>query len=74
MVPLSPRQKEVVSLLMRGQTQKEIAYQLGIKPTSVRKHVRKTIEKLGARTLIHAVAKFTLEDDSKLAQELYFSI
>jgi len=74
MIHLTGRQKEILNLLMRGQTSKEIAFHLGIKTRTVRKHIQQIINKLGAKTLVHAVAKFILEDESRPVQELSFSI
>jgi DNA-binding CsgD family transcriptional regulator len=53
---LSPREREVLSLLATGLTIPEIASELVLSPLTVRTHVRNAKDKLGARTTAHAVA------------------
>jgi PAS domain S-box-containing protein len=54
---LSAREAEVVRLVALGQTGPEIADDLGIAHDTVRTHVRNAMEKLGARSRAHLVAK-----------------
>ena len=48
---------EVVRLVALGQTGPEIADDLGIAHDTVRTHVRNAMDKLGARSRAHLVAK-----------------
>ena len=54
---LSDRELEVVRLVARGETGKEIAAELGIAHETVRTHVRNAMTKLNARSRAHLVAK-----------------
>lgn len=45
--PISVRELEVMTLLARGQSNKQIAKQLGIREQTVKNHVTRTMEKLG---------------------------
>ncbi|WP_064750480.1 helix-turn-helix transcriptional regulator [Solirubrobacter soli] len=54
---LSAREREVVRLVAQGQTGPEIADELGIAHDTVRTHVRNAMDKLGARSRAHLVAK-----------------
>jgi DNA-binding CsgD family transcriptional regulator len=53
---LTPREREVMSLLATGLNAEEVAGRLVISPFTVRTHVRNAKEKLGARTMAHAIA------------------
>jgi DNA-binding NarL/FixJ family response regulator len=53
---LSPREREVISLLAEGLTGPQIAERLFISPATVRTHVENVMEKLEARTRVHAIA------------------
>ena len=53
---LSPRQLEVLTLISRGYSRKEIAGEIGRSESAVRRHVEMIRLKLGARSLAHAVA------------------
>ena len=55
--PLTPREREVVQLVALGSTGPEIADELGIAHETVRTHVRNAMDKLGARSRAHLVAK-----------------
>ncbi len=52
---LSPRERQVLTLIARGGTTKSIASDLGISPKTVEKHRGKISQKLG----IHSVAQLT---------------
>jgi PAS domain S-box-containing protein len=54
---LSDRELEVVRLVARGETGREIAADLGIAHETVRTHVRNAMTKLNARSRAHLVAK-----------------
>ena len=54
---LSPREAEIVHLVALGWTGPEIADELNIAHDTVRTHVRNAMEKLGARSRAHLVAK-----------------
>jgi PAS domain S-box-containing protein len=54
---LSPREREVAHRVSLGASGPEIADELGISHETVRTHVRNAMEKLGARSRAHLVAK-----------------
>ncbi len=54
--PLSPREKEVLNLLVQGQAAQEIARTLGISYATVRNHLQKILHKLGVHSQREAVA------------------
>lgn len=54
---LSGRQSEVVALLARGQSNKEIARQLGVTPATVKTHVEQVLLTLGAANRTDAAIK-----------------
>ncbi len=56
---LSPREREVISMLARGFLYKEIAEALGISIRTVDTHIRRIYEKLHVRSRAQAVAKYT---------------
>jgi DNA-binding NarL/FixJ family response regulator len=53
---LSPRERDVLSMLAAGATQADIAQRLYISPHTVRTHVRNLLRKTGARSRVEAVA------------------
>ena len=53
-IPLSPREMEILKLIARGASNKEIAYQLGISESKVKRHVTNILRKLGVRDRIQA--------------------
>jgi PAS domain S-box-containing protein len=53
---LTPREREVIGLLARGATSREIADDLYISAETVRTHVRNAMQKTGTRTRAHLVA------------------
>ena len=54
-VELSEREKEVLELLVRGRSNKEIAIQLGISENTVKVHTTRVFEKLGVADRLEAV-------------------
>src|ERR1700722_7144708 len=56
---LSPREREVLELLARGFSYKEIADKLGIGMPTVNTHIHRTYEKLHVQSRGQAVAKFS---------------
>jgi DNA-binding CsgD family transcriptional regulator len=67
---LSPREREVLTLIASGASGEDAATALGLSAETVRTHVRNAIGKLGAHTRTHAVAlaiqsgQITLMEDS----------
>ena len=55
--PLSRRQQQVLDLLVAGCTLKEIAFELGIKPSTVRMHLAHIKQRLGTETLAQTVGR-----------------
>lgn len=53
--PLSPREREVLSLLSRGQHPKDIARQLCVSTSTVRSHVKTILAKLDVHSQLEAV-------------------
>jgi DNA-binding NarL/FixJ family response regulator len=53
---LTQREREVLRLLADGLTNEQIGAELSISPQTVRTHVQKAMEKLGAQTRVQAVA------------------
>jgi DNA-binding CsgD family transcriptional regulator len=54
---LTPREREVMRLVGRGQTNREIARTLWISPNTVRSHLENVFEKLGVTNRVAAVAR-----------------
>lgn len=54
--PLSKREKEILQLVANGSTTKEVARDLGISPHTVKTHLERIFEKLGANDRAQAVA------------------
>ncbi|MFG2592076.1 response regulator transcription factor [Streptomyces sp. NBC_01166] len=52
---LTPREREALALLGEGHTTAEISDQLGVALNTVRNHVQRVLEKLGARSQLEAV-------------------
>ena len=53
---LSPREREVLTLLAQGGTGEGIAHSLGLSAETIRTHVRNAMDKLEVRTRSHAIA------------------
>lgn len=64
MAKLTPREREIVSLLLRGVAPKEIARQLEISRSTVRFHLEQAQNKIGAGSLLHMVSILSGLDDS----------
>jgi len=54
---LTPRQREILSLLAEGQPVKTVARRLGLEETTVRNHVRMLFVALGVHSQLEAVAR-----------------
>lgn len=54
---LTKREKEVFTLLVNGNTTKEIAEELGISEKTVRNHISNTMQKLGVKGRSQAVVE-----------------
>ena len=57
---LSPRQREVLDLLLEGLPRKTIAFRLGISPRTVESHVERLFVKYGVNSQISLVRRVTL--------------
>ena len=58
---LSQREKQVLSAMAVGQSQKAVAYELGISPSSVRVLLARARAKLGVKTNEELLARFRTE-------------
>jgi DNA-binding NarL/FixJ family response regulator len=65
---LTPREKEVLSELKRGRTNREIASRLGVSVTTVNKHVQQVLKKLHVRNRGQAVARLHQESQTRVFQ------
>jgi len=54
--PLSKREREILQKVANGATTKEVAHDLGISPHTVKTHLERIFEKLGANDRAQAVA------------------
>lgn len=52
---LTPREKDVIDLLLEGEPNKVIAHKLGVKIETVKLHMRNICRKLRAKNRTHAV-------------------
>lgn len=53
---LTPREKEVMDLVITGMPNKQIAYSLGISEKTVKAHRSRVMHKVGAKSIVHLVA------------------
>ena len=56
---LTSREREVLVLVARGLTNKDIAHELVIGESTVKAHIRHVLEKLGARSRTEAASRLT---------------
>jgi two-component system, NarL family, response regulator DevR len=56
---LTPREREILALMTEGLDNRAVAERLHIEYSTVRSHVRKVLQKLGARSKLEAVVKAT---------------
>jgi DNA-binding NarL/FixJ family response regulator len=56
-LPLTPRERQVISLLAEGLNGREIADRLVIAPSTAAKHIEHVVGKLGVRSRSQAIAK-----------------
>lgn len=61
---VSPRQHEILKLIARGATDKEIAGVMGLRTTTVQKSVARLLRRLGVRNRAEAVATLSPNRDS----------
>jgi DNA-binding NarL/FixJ family response regulator len=54
---ITPRMREVLTLMADGKTNREIAYELGLSPFTVRNYIERIFERLGAMDRVQAVSK-----------------
>lgn len=59
---LSTRELTVLRLLARDETLEEIAATLGVSYATVRNHVQHILRKLGAHSMLEAIARFVLDE------------
>lgn len=55
-LPLSQREREILRRLATGEKTVDMAMALGIKPKTVRNHIQRLLEKLGAHSRLQALA------------------
>lgn len=53
--PLTPRQLQVLELAAQGLTNSELCDRLGLQPQTVKVHKANIVDRLDARSFIHAV-------------------
>jgi DNA-binding NarL/FixJ family response regulator len=54
---ITPRMRQVLSLMAEGKTNREIAYELGLSPFTVKNYIERIFERLGAMDRVQAVSK-----------------
>ena len=62
---LSPRGKQVLELFMHSFTYQQIAMQLGMSVSGVRRHCEKMLWKNGCRSMIELIAKYNLHSENE---------
>lgn len=63
---LTPREKEIFTLLINNNSTKDIAVKLGISEKTVRNHISNVIQKLGVDSRIQAVFELIKLKELKL--------
>ncbi len=67
--PLTPREREILPLIVEGHTSREIAERLGISPRTVEQHRANLLRKLGlpntASLIRYAMRRGLLQDTKK---------
>jgi PAS domain S-box-containing protein len=58
-VPLSPREREVLALVAKGQSNKRVAQTLNVTQETVKSHLKRAFHKLESKTRAEAVARAT---------------
>ena len=61
-VPLTPRELDVLRLMVEGKNNSEIAEELVVEPSTIKSHVSNILSKLGVSNRVKAV-RFTIEHD-----------
>ena len=64
-IKLSPRGKQVLELFMHSFTYQQIAMQLGMSVSGVRRHCEKMLWKNGCRSMIELIAKYNLHSENE---------
>jgi DNA-binding NarL/FixJ family response regulator len=54
---LSPREREVLELIVNGRSNKEIGADLGVAENTVKNHVKVVLEKLGVQDRVQATTR-----------------
>lgn len=57
---VTPREQEVMNLLAKGMTYREISLQLGVTAETVKKHLKNIYKKFHVQNKIEALNKFKL--------------
>lgn len=65
---LTPREKQVMELMIEGKANKVIAYDLDISQRTVEIHRARVMEKMGVRSLAHLVRMVMAAEDNNSAQ------
>jgi PAS domain S-box-containing protein len=55
--PLTPRQQQVLELLVSGQSTRQIAASLHLSPETIRNHIRDLLSALGTHSRVEAIAE-----------------
>jgi DNA-binding NarL/FixJ family response regulator len=66
---LSPREREVLTLMAQGLTAESVGERLGVSVETVRTHTRNAIRKTGARNRVHAITRSLVNGEIELLGE-----
>lgn len=58
---LTPRQRDVLLLIVKGQTNKQIARELGLSPHTIKRHVVRIYDRIGVNSRVEAAVWYTKE-------------